>query len=134
MTPWLRYLIAVFVASHGFTYIPFGLLVPDRLKEWRGTSWLLSSTLTGDRLKTIVLLLHVIAGITTLACAVTIGCAPSAAGWWRPLAILGGAFGTAAFAVFWDGRAQFFVLEGGIGVVISLILLVSAIAFGGAFS
>lgn len=27
MIPWLRYLIAFVVACHGFTYIPFGLVV-----------------------------------------------------------------------------------------------------------
>jgi len=46
----------------------------------------------------------------------------------------GGAFGIAAPEVFWDGQAQLFVLEGGIGVVISLILLVSAISFAETFS
>src|SRR5664279_4148009 len=31
MTAWLRYLIAFVVGCHGFTHVPFGLLVPDRV-------------------------------------------------------------------------------------------------------
>jgi len=120
MTPWLRYLIAFVVGCQGSTYIPFGLLVPGRLKEWRGSSWLLGTALTGARLNALVLALHVIAGITTLACAVAIGFAPSAPRWWRPLVILGTTFGIASFAVFWDGQIQLLVQEA-VGAVISLI-------------
>ncbi|HEY3374175.1 MAG TPA: hypothetical protein VGK02_03815 [Candidatus Aquicultor sp.] len=86
---------------------PIGILVPRTLKERRGSSWLLGSAITGDRLKTLALAFHATAGIVILACAVAIGFAPSIPGWWRPLAI--------------------------IGAIISLILLVSAIVFSGAF-
>ena len=41
--------------------------------------------------------------------------------------------GIAGFAVFWDGQTQLFAVEGGIGAVVSLILLLSAIAFPRAF-
>jgi len=133
MTPWLRYLIAFVVGCHGFTYIPFGLFVPGSLKKWRGSFWLLGSALTGDRLHTLVLALHIMAGIVTLACAVAIGFAPWILGWWRPLAIVGAAVGIAGFAVYWDGQTQHLAQEGAIGAVISMILLVSAIAFAGAF-
>jgi hypothetical protein len=128
MTPWLRYLIAFVVGCHGFTYIPFGILVPGTLKEWRGSSWLLGRAITGDRLRTLVLALHVTAGIVILACAVAIALAPSAPGWWRPPAIVGAVVGIAGFAVFWDGQTQLLAQEGVIGVFISLLLLVSAIA------
>ncbi len=134
MPPWLRYLIAFVVGCHGFTYIPFGILVPGTLKEWRGSSWLLGRTLTGGRLKALVLTLHVMAGIALLACGVTVGVVRSIPGLWCPLAIVGAMLGIAGFAVFWDGQTKLLVLEGAIGAVISLILLVSAIAFAGAFS
>lgn len=131
MTPWLRYLIAFVVFCHGFIYLRF---LPDALKAWGGRSWLLGGTLTHNRLKALVLALHVIAGSATLAAGVAIGWASSAPGWWRPLAIVGAAAGIAGFAVFWDGETERLVREGGIGAVVSLILLVSAIAFPRAFS
>jgi uncharacterized membrane protein YjdF len=93
----------------------------------------LGGALTHDRLRALVLALHVIAGIATLACAVAIGFAPSVPGWWRPLAMGGGAAGIAVFAAFWDGQTQLLFQEGAIGAVVSLILLASAIAFPQAF-
>src|SRR5659263_572206 len=47
MTAWLRYLIAFVVGCHGFTNIPFGLLVPARLIEWQGRSRLLGGAVSG---------------------------------------------------------------------------------------
>lgn len=134
MSPWLRYLIAFVVACHGFTYIPFGILIPDKLKEWRGTSLLFGDTFTRPKLKVIVMIVHIITGIAILACAIAIGVAPSAPGLWRLFAIIGAAFGIEAFVVFWDGQTKLFVQEGGIGLIISLILLVFTIVYGGGFS
>jgi hypothetical protein len=51
-----------------------------------------------------------------------------------PLAIVGTAIGMLAFAVFWDGKTRLFASEGGIGVIVSLILLLFAIAFPRAFN
>jgi hypothetical protein len=54
-------------------------------------------------------------------------------GWWRPLAITGAAIGLVAFAVFWDGQTPLLFEEGVIGAVVSLVLLIGAIGFAGAF-
>jgi fluoride ion exporter CrcB/FEX len=72
--------------------------------------------------------LHVTAGIVLLACAVAIALAPSLPGWWRPLAITGAALGLVAFSVFWDGQTRLLFEEGVIGAVVSLVLLIGAIA------
>ena len=129
MSPWVRYLIAFVVFCHGFIYVRIGSVLPGPVKEWRGSSWLLRSAVTGDQFHALVVGLHVVAGIATLACAVAIGLAPSVPGWWRPLAIGGAAVGIAAFAVFWDGQTRLLFEEGAIGAMVSLILLASAIAF-----
>jgi hypothetical protein len=42
--------------------------------------------------------------------------------------------GIAAFAVFWDGQARLVFEEGVVGALISLCLIVGAIAFPGAFA
>ena len=133
MTLWVRVLIAFVVFCHGFIYIRIGSVLPGPIKEWRGSSWLLGSTLTGDRLTTLVVGLHVIAGIATIACSLAIGFAPSVPGWWRPLAITGAALGVAAFAVFWDGQTQLLFQEGAIGAAVSVILLATAMMFPAAF-
>lgn len=134
METWLRYLIAFVVFAHGFVYVRIGSVLPGPIKGWRGTSWLLGDSFTGDQLKRLVVSLHVAAGIAILACAAAIAVAPSLPGWWRPLAIAGAAVGVVAFAVFFDGQTHLLFEEGVIGAVVSLTLLVGAIAFAGAFS
>jgi hypothetical protein len=74
-----------------------------------------------------------VAGAAILGCAAAIAVAPSAPGWWRPLAIVGAAIGLGAFVVSYDGQARLLVVEGAIGAVASLILLVTAIAIPEAF-
>lgn len=134
MAPWMRYLIAFLVFLHGFIYVRIGSVLPGPVTDWRGSSWLLGGSVASDQLKVIVVALHVIAGILTLACAVAVGFAPSLPGWWRPLAIVGAAFGLAAFATFWDGQTRLLLEEGAIGAVISLLLLLTALAWPRAFA
>lgn len=128
MAPWLRYVIAFVVFAHGFVYVRIGSVLPGPIKAWRGRSWLLSDTVTGDQLRRVVVSLHVAAGIALLACAVAIALAPSLPGWWRPLAITGAAIGLVAFSVFWDGQTRLLFEEGVIGAAVSLALLIGAIA------
>jgi hypothetical protein len=130
---WLRFLIAFAIGSHGFGYLMFAWHVPSGLKDWRG-SILLGSVMGESQVKTVLAVLHIGAGAAVIACALAIAAAPWAPGWWRPLAIAGGLFGCAAFAVCIDGQAGLLAEEGGIGAAISLALLSGAVAFPGAFA
>src|SRR5664280_409205 len=91
-------------------------------QEW-GTQRSSGSSVAADPVPT--------AGAVILGCAAAIVIAPSAPGWWRPLAIVGAASGLGAFAVFYDGQVRLLAVEGAIGAVVSLILLVTAIAIPG---
>jgi hypothetical protein len=128
----LRYGIAFVVACHGLTYILFGFLAPPELKGWRGRSLLLGSAVSRERLGVLVIVLHAAAGIVTIACGVAIAFAPTI-GLWPLLAIVSGAAGLIAFAVFIDGQARLLVGEGAIGAVLSVVLVVAGIGFGSAF-
>ena len=134
MKPWLRYVVATIVAGHGFIYVNFSLgRLPDALKDWRGTSWLLRGTVTGERLKTLAFAVHAVAGIAILAFSIAVALAPAAPRLWRPLAIISSSIAILAFAAFWDGQTERLVQQGVIGTVLSLLLLLSAIAFPRAF-
>jgi hypothetical protein len=122
------------VACHGFTCIPFGTLALAQVEGWRGRSSVLGGALTGRRLRTLALGLYVIAGAVILAAAAAIAATPWAPGWWRPLAIIGGAVGGAAFFTFYDGEIRRAVPEGAIGLVASVAMLAVAIALPGAFA
>ena len=93
---------------------------------------LLGGVLGPDGARPLVAALDIAAGITVIACAVTIAAARWAPTWWRSLAIAGALLGLIGFAVFFDGQVGLFVEEGGIGAVISLVLLVGVIPLGGA--
>ena len=108
-------------------------MLPAAVKGWKGSSWLVGDGISNPQLTSLVVVLHVIAGIATLACAVAIGVPPLLPGWWRPLAITGAVLGMVAFAVFWDGQTDLLIDEGALGALISLIILVAAITFPAAF-
>ena len=129
MAAWLRYLIALIVFAHGLVYVRIGSVLPGPITGWRGTSWLLGDTVTGDQLRRLVVSLHVAAGAAMLACAAAIVFVPSLPDWWRPLAIMAAALGLVAFVVFWDGQTPLLFEEGLIGAIVSMLLLVGAIAF-----
>ena len=109
-------------------------MIPGRIKEWNGTSWILGSSVKGERLKKLMLILHVVAGIGTVDCAVAIAIAPLISGLWTPLAIVGASVGIVGFILFWDGQAKYLVQEGLIGALISLAILLTAVLFPGAFN
>ena len=125
MAAWLRYLVAFVVFAHGFVYVRIGGALPGPVKEWNGRPWLLGQAVTGDTLILLLRTVHVVAGLAIIASAVAIAFNHRS---WRPLAILGAALGVVAFAIFWDGQTQYLFEEGGVGAVLSLILLASALA------
>ncbi len=132
MSSGFRYLVALGIAFHGFTYIPFGFLVPATLKDWKGSS-LLGRVLTGARTRSLIVALNVAAGVAIVLCAIAIVFAPAVPGWWRVPAIAGALLGITGFAVFLDGQAKLVVQEGAIGAGISLALLAVAVALPGMF-
>jgi hypothetical protein len=122
------------VATHGFVYVPFGLVVPGTLRGRAGPSLLLGHIAPAPVVRGAVPVLHVLAGIVFLLCGTAIALAPFAPDLWRPLAIIGSAIGLLAFATLWDGSRERAVEEGAIGAVASLCILAGAFALPGIFS
>ena len=133
MKPWLQYLVAFLVFCHGFVYVRIGAVLPDPVAQWSGTSWLLRRALSAEQLSAVSVALHIVAGLTTLACSVAIAFSPAYPELWRALAITGGAVGLLAFAVFWDGQIRLLVDEGVIGAALSAVLVVVALALPSLF-
>jgi hypothetical protein len=127
MPPWIRYLIAFVVFCHGFIYVRIGSMLPGPIAEWKGNSWLLGEAIVNGDLERLTIGLHVAAGIATIACAAALAFVPVVPGWWRPLAIAGGALGIVAFGVFWDGQTRLLCEEGLIGAIVSAALAAAAI-------
>ncbi len=79
---------------------------------------MLGDAVSTGRLKLLLAILHVAAGILILGCA---------------LAIAGATLGLAGFALFLDGQARLVVQEGDISAAASTALLAAGIAFPSAF-
>lgn len=126
MSLWLRLLIACLVFGHGLVYARVGSMLPDAVNGWNGRSWMLGGSIVGERMTTIIIGLHLLAGLLLMASALAIVLSPLVADWWRPLAIMGSLAGIAAFALFWDGQVALLVEEGGPGALISAVILVVA--------
>ncbi len=130
-----RYIVGLFVAAHGFVYFatPLTDLSQNTFQGWTGSSLVLGTTLTSDALKSVTAWLWILAGIGLVAAAATIIFTSVLPGVWRPLAVGASVAGVASFVVFYDGQAQQFVNEGGVGLIISLVIAASALKFSHAF-
>ena len=133
MKPWAQYLIAFLIFCHGFIYVRIGSMLPAPVKGRKGSSWLLDEYISNPQLTTLVVVLHVIAGIATLVCAVAIGVPSLLPGWWRPLAMTGACSVSSRSPCFGMGRQDCGSMRGGLGALISLIILTAAITFPAAF-
>src|SRR5674536_345266 len=120
MTAWLRYLIAFVVGCHGFTNIPFGLLVPARLIEWQGRSRLLGGAVSGtDSTRWFERCIWWREPPFSAAQPLSRSpCRPQGGGVRWPSSAQ--PFGLGAFVVFYDGQARLLVAEGAIGERVAL--------------
>jgi hypothetical protein len=89
----------------------------------------LGAAIKGDPLKTLTLSLWAIAGVGFIVTGIAIAFFPSHLGAWRPLAIGASSAGLLSFVAFWDGQEPLFALQGGVGMLLSLVIFVGAILF-----
>ena len=129
-----RYLLALVVSFHGLVYIgtPLSSLSSTVFSGWNGSSVLMGSLVTGDALKSLTIVLWLIAGVGILCAGIAMVFASRFPHLWRPVAIGGTLVGMLSFVTFWDGQAAEFVNQGGIGLLLSAAIFVGALAFAGA--
>ena len=127
VTTVLRYLIAFVIGSHGVAYLMYASQSGKVLEGWAGQALLLGSVFSGRRLETLAVTLWAVAGIGLLCTAVAFGLWSSGSDYWRSIAVGASLVSIASFAVVWDGRAVGFAPEGGIGMIISAIILLGSV-------
>ena len=123
----LRYLIVLVIGGHGVAYLMYASQSVKVLEGWAGQALLLGSIFSGRRLEALAVTLWAVAGIGLLCTAVAFGLWSSGSDYWRPIAIAASLVSIASFAAVWDGRAVGFAPEGGIGMIISAIILAGAV-------
>jgi hypothetical protein len=129
VSPWVRWVVALLVACHGLVYLNAARGVLPVFDGWNGRSWLVGPALSTEALKRISVALWAVAGAGSIAAAAAFAFAFSAPGVWRPLAGAASAVGVASFLVLWDGRPKRLVAQGAIGLLLSLLVLVAALAW-----
>jgi hypothetical protein len=131
----LQLFIALIVGFHGLVYFMGGMWRISGLFEgWRERSLFLRGAITGNTLRRLTRALWIIAGIGTIATGITIALASPSLGLWRPIAIAASVIAVVSFVVSWDGQGRRSVNQGLIGMVLSAIILISAIVFPLAFA
>ena len=108
---------------------PFWGQAANVFQNWKGSAALLGGAITGGSLKALVTGLWAVAGAGFVLMAVGVAFAGPLPWLWRPTAVVGSLFGITSFALFWDGQTSQFSEQGGIGMVICLVILAAAVAF-----
>ncbi len=129
MLPWIRYVIGILIAVHGYVYIPFAFYLVNEFQRTYGSPRLLRRIPGTAPKRTTTLALHLAAGVLLLACGVVVVIAPSAVPLWRALAVAGGAVGVMAFILAWNGRPTHLSEQGLLGAIASLSVLITGLAF-----
>lgn len=134
MPPWLRYVVGMVIAIHGYVYVPFAFYLVNEFQRSHGGPKLLGSLLATREVRTATLASHVTAGLCLLACGLMVAFTPGAVVVWRALAITGGALGVLAFLAAWNGRLSHLSEQGILGATASLAVVVASAAFAPALA
>lgn len=123
----LQYLVVLLVGCHGLAYLIFASQSRRVFEGSTGQPLLLGTTLSGNRLEALAVILWAVAGIGLMAAAIAFGPWFPISNLWRPIAVGASLVSIASFAVVWNGRAGSLVAEGGIGMIISAIILAGVV-------
>lgn len=125
----IKIIIGVFIILHGLVHLlylgqsrKFFELQPGLV--WPDGAWAFSR-LPGD---------ETVRWLASIACGLAaIGFVAGGAGilmeqtWWRPVVVGAAAFSAAVYILFWDGKTQRLADQGGIGLLINLVILASVL-------
>jgi len=128
----LRFIIGLVVTLHGLVHLlyfgqswRFFELQPGMV--WPDGSWVFSRLL-GDKPT------RLLASVSCIAVALVLVAGGSgiilSQAWWRLPVVSAAAFSTVIFILFWDGHLQRLDDQGGIGLLINLVILAAVLLFG----
>jgi hypothetical protein len=127
----LNVIVGVIVALHGLVHV---LYAGHSLKKfelapgltWPDGSWAFSGLLGDGATRTLAAVLLAVAALGLASGGVGIALKQ---GWSRPLVISAAAFSALLFALLWDGALRGLDAKGGVGILISVLILVAVLVF-----
>ena len=120
-------IIAILSILHGLVhlwYVTMSLRLVEVTSEmgWTGKSWLLSNFLGEGFLRTLAVILYILATLGFVIGGAVLLLKQS---WFRPLLIAGSAISFITVLLYWDGGASKLVEKGLIGLLLSLGFLIA---------
>lgn len=122
-----RNLIGIFLVLHGLVHLWFVVLLQKWLPQnamndvaargWNGESWLLTGALGDPTARLVGTVIFVIATVAFIVGGIAYMTGQS---WSPPLLITSAVISALAILMFWDGRFEFLVEKGAIGVAINV--------------
>ncbi len=123
----LRLVIGIFLVLHGLVHLLYAgqsarLFELQEGLAWPNDSWSFAPILGDETTRTLASVTYVVLAAGFIAGGVGLLLKQ---GWWNPVVVIA-AIGAVLFTLlFWDGKAQMLDDKGGIGLLISLAILLS---------
>jgi hypothetical protein len=125
----MRFILGVFIVLHGMVHLLyFGQsaryfeLKPGMV--WPDGSWAFSKLLGNEAARNLASISLILAAMGLIVGGVGILVNQA---WWRPVVVGVAAFSSLVYILFWNGRMQNLDGQGGIGLLISIAILVAAV-------
>ena len=93
---------------------------------WPDGSWVLSKFLSGSALRNIAGILLIVAAAGFLASGIGVFIKQE---WWKPVVVGSAVFSSILYVLLWNGTLERLDNQGGVGILINLIILVSVLVF-----
>jgi hypothetical protein len=127
-----RFIIGLFIILHGFVYSLF-VAQSQRLFElrpgmiWPDDSWFFSRILGEQATRWLASISFILAAIAFVAGGIGLILEQA---WWRPIVVGAAIFSSVISVLFWDGRRRQLGAQGGIGLLINLVILAVLLFLG----
>lgn len=125
-------IVGIFLILHGLIHLLyFGQsqrlfeLRPDMV--WPEGSWIFSRLFENHSTRWLSSLIFILAAVTFILAAIMFVAGGTGLSldqaWWRTIAVSAAIFSSTIIVLFWDGRRKTLVEQGGVGLLINLVIL-----------
>jgi hypothetical protein len=127
----IRVLVGVFLAFHSLVHLLYAgqsgrYFELQKGMVWPDGSWAFSRLLGDAMIRNLASIFLALAALGFMVSGVGIF---AKQGWWRPASVVAAVLSTAIFVLFWDGKFQHLDTNGGVGILIDLVILAAVLIF-----
>ncbi|HUZ01703.1 MAG TPA: hypothetical protein VMU89_15245 [Thermomicrobiaceae bacterium] len=126
----MRIIIGTILLLHGLVHLLY-VGQSARLFElqaglvWPNGAWAFARLLEDNATRMLASVSYAVAAIGLVVAGIAVILSPA---WWRPAAVAAAAFSAVIIMLFWNGRMKWLAEQGGIGLLIDLVILLALLA------